>query len=569
MKKITVRLLPALFFSLTAVFFSSLEVYLGNIAEFTFPAVHVWRVMALLSIGIAAGITLVSCLLPERLADTVGYLLTGGGICFYIQSMFLNGSLQELNGENTVFGKDLLITNGLLWLILLFGFFFLMLVIRKKAGRAKALEAILLCSAGLTLIQGAGLASTAAGVDPQDAEKNCYLSNEKEFELSSGKNVLIFILDNCDRTIVEDALAEDPSLFDGLDGFVSYPDTTSRYSRTYPAVPYLLTGRDCSFDVPHTEYISDAYADSGYLRQLHETGTDIRLYTALSYVSPDAYELVDNVSYFDSRRSSAVSVPSLIRSMLRLGGYREMPYLLKPFFSYTIDPINRNVLTGSPVDYFTLTNNDFEFNSRISDKSITVTDSYPSAFRFYHLFGPHPGCYMNEEALFDYSASQAQALRGDFKILKRFFERMKANGVYDNSTIIITADHGNQNEGKELQLLQPACCIMLVKPAGESGTPVRISTAQISHSDLFATVYDGLGLDSAVYGQAIYDIPEDTERERLYYYTAQISATDGEVALREYRITGNALDFSNWTLTGNDRDILYSANSVSKAHLNG
>ena len=568
MKGFFKRFIPILFLSLTAFFFSSLEVYLGNIAEFTFPAKHVWWIMGVFSIGIAAVYAAISAFFPKKLSDFMNYLFVGLGICIYIQSMFLNGSLQELNGENTVFSSGLIVRNAVCWALIIGASAALFFLLSAKAENSKATEVLMLISAGLILIQGAGLFSTAAGIMPEDAEKDSYLSTDKEFELSSGKNVLFFILDNCDSLIVKDALEQDPSLFKGLSGFTYYPDATTKYSRTYPAVPYLLTHELCFFDKPYTQYISDAYENSSFLNKIHETGTDIRIYTSLSYISSDAYELVDNVSSYNSRSISVLSPVNLIKAMLRLGGYRGMPYILKGLFSYTIDPINRNVLSGMPDNYFTLTNNDFDFHNRLSEKGVSVTDDYDSAFRFYHLFGPHPGCYMDEQAGYDLHATQAQALRGDMKILNEFFDEMKASGTYDNATIIITADHGNQNESDDLLLHNPACCIMLVKPSGAREPAVKISGAQVCHDDLFSMVYNGLGFDHFLSEPSIIEIPENLDRERYYYHTAQFNATDGEVALREYKISGNAEDFSNWQLTGEFWDILHSANAVSKTRLN-
>ena len=567
MKRFFTRFLPAAFLSFTALFFSSMEVYLRNIAEFTFPATHVWKIMLLLTLVFPLFYAFLSGFLPYKAEQTVSSVFTAVGLALYIQGMFLNGHLQELNGENTVFSSRTISGNAFLWLILLCVFLFLFFMIRRKAGHEKLTEILMLTCAGLILIQGAGLFSTAVSVSPEDSEKDFYLSTDREFELSSEKNVLFFILDNCDSFIVNDALKEDPALFDELDGFTYYPNMTSEYSRTYPAVPYLLTGEKCYFDKPYTQYIQDAYESSTFLDEMHDSGTDIRIYTALNYLSSEEYSMVDNVSSYDSDSLSVISAKDLIKAMIRLGSYRSMPYFLKGFFSYTIDPINRNVLSGMPENYFTLTNNDFDYHIRLGTKGITSTDDYRSAFRFYHLFGPHPGCYMNEYGGFDRNATQSQALRGDIRMLREFFEGMKQNGTYDCSTIIITADHGNQNESEDFLLHNPACCILLVKPSGNSEEPFSVSNAPVCHNDLFAVVKSGLGLPLAEGEIPVWDIPENTDRERYYYHTAQVSATDGEVALREYRVTGDATDFSGWELTGNDRDIVYSANSVSKRRL--
>jgi hypothetical protein len=57
---------------------------------------------------------------------------------------------------------------------------------------------------------------------------------------------------------------------------------------------------------------------------------------------------------------------------------------------------------------------------------------------------------------------------------------------------------------------------------------------------------------------------ENETRRRLYYYTALYSDTDGEIALREYEINGDANDLANWQPTGNWWNIDYSVNKVSE-----
>ena len=106
---------------------------------------------------------------------------------------------------------------------------------------------------------------------------------------------------------------------------------------------------------------------------------------------------------------------------------------------------------------------------------------------------------------------------------------------------------------------------MLLKKVGADPLmPIEFSDTSVCHEDLFATVLAELGLDASGYTPPLFEHEEDRNRERTYYYTAQRSWGDGEVALKEYRISGDARDFSSWELTGNEWEILYSMNAVSK-----
>ena len=283
------KVLPVLFVNLfvflTAAFFLPLEIYLGNYSEFTFAFENVWRIMLAFSLLSALILSVVESLLPEIVRSCILRLSIAAGICIYVQSMFMNGHLQELTGENVLFPQKTVLLNALVWLVI-FGTVFVLLIFADKiVGREKENELIMLLSVAMIIIQLSGFISSSVRVQQEKASKNLYLSTEGEFNLYSGKNVVYFILDTCDKEYVDAALKEDPALFDAFTGFVSYTNAVAAYSRTYPALPYLLTHEKCYFDIPYREYIRNAFEKSDYLDLIKAAGADIRLYTSLDYIA--------------------------------------------------------------------------------------------------------------------------------------------------------------------------------------------------------------------------------------------------------------------------------------------
>ena len=143
---------------------------------------------------------------------------------------------------------------------------------------------------------------------------------------------------------------------------------------------------------------------------------------------------------------------------------------------------------------------------------------------------------------------------------------MKQLGIYDNSTIIITADHGFSNPSDDLSLPNAAACLMLVKPAGEDGNkPIETSYAPVCHDDLFGTCLSALKSQNYKdYNDGIFSIKEDENRARIYNHSALISDEDGEIALVEYEVKGDARNRESYKETGNVWDIKYSERAVSK-----
>ena len=86
---------------------------------------------------------------------------------------------------------------------------------------------------------------TVSLINSEEKQKNdMVLTTENIFEVSSKDNVIVFLLDRFDIYYYEQVLKQDADFFAPLDGFTFYDNNISLYSRTYPAVAYMLTGVD-------------------------------------------------------------------------------------------------------------------------------------------------------------------------------------------------------------------------------------------------------------------------------------------------------------------------------------
>ena len=108
-------------------------------------------------------------------------------------------------------------------------------------------------------------------------------------------------------------------------------------------------------------------------------------------------------------------------------------------------------------------------------------------------------------------------------------------------------------------------------PESGGGKPLEENSAPVCHDDLFATVEAalGAGISGTGSGKTLKDFAEGGDRTRIFYYTALYSDGDGEVALREYAIRGDANRLENWRPTGNWWNIDYSVNRVSPKRFTG
>ncbi len=127
-----------------------------------------------------------------------------------------------------------------------------------------------------------------------------------------------------------------------------------------------------------------------------------------------------------------------------------------------------------------------------------------------------------------------------------YLAEMKELGVYENATIIITADHGDWYSSDELATMV-STPILLVKQAGDTWEELQTSDKQVSHENIIATIVDAVGADSSAYGYTLEEAPQTSTR---YFY--HITTIEDRVdVIWEFEIIGDANDISNWRYTGN------------------
>ena len=556
-----------LFTVFTICFFSPMEIYLGNIVEFHFSANSAAIILAIFSLAVSIILSVIFAFLPPKVLRPVNLSVFSAGLCVYIQSMLLNGSMGSLTGEEDVYSPTLIIANIAIWLCifaLIFGAWFLLQKFKKQKYMFSGMRFL---SVALIVMQLVGFLSLFTTTDNSiNALKNSYFTDDGKFELSENENVIYFIIDTCDNDLVESALEKYPDMFDGFDGFTYYPNMSTTHSRTYPSLPYLLTGEICYFDKPYTQYVNEAYENSSFIDDIDALNTDIRIYTEGQYIGQSVTDKIDNYVQYDSSKISAMNITEFLKQSIKVSAYRGTPYAVKSKFKYTSSSVNQSSMKEIPGKAVLF--DDVGFYNEIKNDGITVNSKTEKSFRFYHLYGTHGGASLDQNCEYVPNVSRVDATRGCLRLVEEYITQMKKQGVFDNSTIIITADHGYSANSDDLKLPFATSCIMMVKPANTNDSePMKTSNAPVCHQDLFSTVIQSLGGNSEKYGRAIWNIAENEERERKYYHTALYSDEDGEVALREYSIIGDARKLESYHLTGKYWDVIYSERAVSKHRL--
>ena len=562
-----------LFLVLTVAFFLPLEVVMGNVKEFYVPFANLWWFQLLLSLGAALVLTGIMTILPGRAGVTAAGLSLALGVAAYAQAMFLNGGMVALTGDEMTVTEGEITRNLVIWGVIIAAVLLAVILFsgRHRRGTEIAMRAV---AAALAAVQAVGFITSAFTLDLSPKKQELALTTESQFELGNEENVIVFVLDTADGSYAAEMLERYPELNESLAGWTWYPDATSHYSRTYPGLPYMLTGAENHMDRPVAEFLDEAYGNSAFLPGLSGAGVDCRVLTWDAFmVSEKAEDAIANMINYRYESFSSLNLPGLEKSVMKIALYKCLPYRFKEVFSYEMADINTESYYEQDDTYLFYSYMDDEFFCEL-EYGVTVPGTFGKTFRLFHLFGTHAGVRWDEnleeippeeKTGEDYPA----ALRGCFRNVECMIEQMKELGIYDRATIIVTADHGIPGsipEGEEPVLKSPSTILMMVKlPGSDLSQPLRTDLAPVSQDEIFATVENALGVpvSGTGSGKTFADFREGDARERYYNHTYLHSHKSGEIALVEYLITGDARDIANWKQTGNWWDILYSTNAVS------
>ena len=462
----------------------------------------------------------------------------------YLQAMFFNGSFGELTGDpiDWTMHKTELVANLAIWIGILLVVLFIMYLKRAVwRGVTTVLAIVIVLSQTVPLI---GILNGAYGEKTETKKDNFYLSCDGMFNYSKNKNIFLFVLDRLDYDYIDLVRDSYPDFFDKLDGFTDYTNAISTYARTLPAASHMLTGyEENAYEIPDDKYYEEAWTMDGknILEDLNDSGYRVDIYTEMSIMFNDgafANKYVENVDY------DKVTVPkeTLLGKMINLSCFRYSPIGFKPFFYTDTNYYNAGAeieeVTPERELYFI---DESKYVEQFKD--ITAGEEV-NCFKYYHFNGPHAPFYMREDGTrSETPTSSLKQTVGSFNILFGIFDQMKELGIYEDATIIITADHGSAMS--DLKPLIKATRIgMFYKPSGSAGTPLAESSAPISTMNIPATILKAAGADYSAYGRPIDEIGEDEDIVRTYYKTAIGSPS----YVYTYEVRGDASVFENWVI---------------------
>lgn len=528
----------------TFIFFGPLEMVAFGVKSLVFTYKDVFWLLLLTAITVFVVGTLVISLLRGKLYNNVisiCFSLTVGG---YLQATFFNGSVGALTGDTVAWAKMkpemmLSIFAWLTVIVLVFAISYFHRSLWKKM--------VIGFSSMLVLMQFVPLVGILAGAfeDAQIPEgTEYYLSTEGFAEYSANENVFVFVLDHMDYEYIEVCT---PDVFEGFEGFTGYTDAVSMFGRTKPSVCNILTGySENAYQVSNAEFMNKAWDAEGdnVFHVLQEKGYSIELYGVMGDLFASPETAMQYTSNIEQKEGGTIVPGMMLKKLLYLSVYRYAPMCIKPFFwEYTHFYNDGVYITGNQHERYP--SNDIITCGALSE---ATAERQQNSFKMYHLTGSHPPFTLNRNGEDNgYPTDEYAQTVGCLTLMKNVLNQMKALGIYENATIIITADHGEAHKMWQ-EPFQGVQIAFFYKPSGSSETPLVWSDAQVSTCNIPATIAQAVGADPSQFGTALENIGNETVDRTFYRVYGNENGSDKELYLDRYTISGNAKDFSNWKL---------------------
>ena len=336
--------------------------------------------------------------------------------------------------------------------------------------------------------------------------KEYTLLGNEQFVAGADGNIIVIVLDTFSNSFFNDLLAENKNITKGLEDFTYYNNYDCCFVGTYPSMVMMITGYEYNNKVTIGQWFSDAWKSDrtkSFFKTMKKLGYD---------------------SYFYSVAPTNCGLKSEA-----LGLFKN--YVKKS--KYTGKVVTQKVTSS--------------FYTALQKNGVTTKPG--KRYIIQHLHGLHTPYNVDAKGNPKKGATLSESAAGWLTITKAYLAALKKAGVYDNSTIIITADHGPKN----VKEIQP---IFLIKRAGETSKKMSKTNAPVSHREFQSTILLCAGADKdTLPSKTIYDFKKNDDRERTVYINRRSKELKAKPKYNGYG-WGSHNVWEGYTYTGDSSDLV-------------
>ncbi len=469
----------ALSFMLTV--YAPIELYLSSQKDFWFTLSQLVPYLILFFFLLTVLMSVVFAVLrawgrtPYRIGVAV---LSGIFLGLYIQGNFLVSNLPVLDGTAVDWNAHpierikSIVVFVILAAITVFGFLRLKFKVFKKA--------VLIVIGAVSLILIITMSTLLLTTDFIEKEEYLAPTDYNDFQYSTDKNLIVFVVDALGSPEFQVALENNPEFRDTFDDFVYYDDALAGYPYTLHSLPLMFSGEWYENEEPFHDYSNRVLAESDFINELKESNYKIGLYNdgELLFRKSKFEGVFENQVDLGSRFSNPISTFMLVAKM---SAVKYAPWDMK-FFGYNVVEHAADCRRfNASEQYGNVKVKNTEFYGAIKDGNpITVTDE--KCARIIHIEGAHVPYQYNKEMEVVTDGDYNDMVEACLTICDKYIARLKESGVYDNSAIVILADHGHDATYTDYALrMNP---VLMVKGIGDKREEMERNTTPMSYVDL-------------------------------------------------------------------------------------
>lgn len=541
-KSITFALWISIFLCTTFFIFEPIKSYYANHEEYWFTLTRALKLYSMCWL-----ITIIACMMMYLLishfnnyfANILYVILFFFSLGLYIQGNFIPNTNGVLNGHTidwSTVNIDM-VCSDILWCILIVICLVVLLSSNCRNRIINIATVICRCFLLLELVVCIFLYIKIPNVN----DKYEYtITDIQEFDVSDKENFIIFVLDAFDSSYLIGQ--ENDDRVKGLfENFTFYSNAMSMYGHTDLSLPQMISGIEYKNETSYESYLINAYNNSPLLNRLHDESWDMGIYIEGHIPKCEMTENICNAKDVDSDFSSR---RHFLTTEYRLIAYSVAPYHLKQLFWFYPDFVDLKDSRSDEYDLYSYHNGDF-----YDDMDTINQNNDNKVFRFYHIRGMHLPMHTTKDVEEQYDhVSMKECREANYKIIEKYLNILKEQGVYDDSIIMVMADHGESSDETGEWKQNP---MLMVKGKNEHHE-YKESDISISYADL-QTIYQNL-MDGKT-GLEVFDgVDTSLDQSRLFYryfYSHETLGSEKFPELTEYVSTDHASSIGGFKATGN------------------
>ncbi len=404
-----------------------------------------------------------------------------------------------------------------------------------------------------------GVLSKNNNVIANDASKE-YMPNDF-LTFSSRENIIHIVLDEQQSTVTEHLIHTDPQFRDNMTGFIFYPNTAANYRSTAMAIPAMLTGIVYKNESDKNHFLKEVLSHNPLTTSLEKSGFNTHIYTMGFYCNKAQIKNCIPQPELSPTKSAYL--------LLDYSLFKAVPDILKPaVYSHDRWVISRRFVNPSyEASLGGLNHLAFQY----FNEHLNVADSAPT-YKFYHSMITHSPAVLMKNCDLRTRRVDRHGMTGKadqaacaFGHIFTFLDKLKLAGIYDNTMIIISSDHGANylSDAQQKSLSQStvderhystSLATLFIKPFKATGQ-LKISDAPVSLNDIPNTILAALNIPLLPQGENALALTQTQNRNRefiFYDYNDSYWGDSKLPPLTIYKIHGDVRDIRNWTLQCSD-----------------